>query len=70
MENFRMGACALREGGSHEGGRVPVHLEVPSKADPRGSYGILERQAKQELRWQKTEKAACLSPETAHRLWP
>jgi len=37
MENFLKGAYDLREGGSHEAGRVPVHWEAPSQRGPRGS---------------------------------
>ena len=62
MGNFWTGACAPREGESHEGGRFPVHWEIPSQVGPRGSCGILESWAKQGPRRQKIEKASLLSP--------
>ena len=69
QENFLMGAYALREGESHEAGRVPMHWEASLQVGPRGSCGISESQAKLGLR-QISEKVVLLSPQTAHGLWP
>ena len=61
-EKFWMEACALREAGSHEAGRILVHWEAPSQGGPKGSCRISEIWAKQGLRGQTTEKIALLSP--------
>lgn len=58
-KNFRTGACALREGGSHKGRRVFIHLEAPSQ---EGQRGAAESQAKWGPRQQNTEEVAFLSP--------
>ena len=50
MENFWTGTCALRERGSCEAGRVPMHWEAPSQRGPRGKCIISESQAKQGLK--------------------
>lgn len=68
-KKFWMEACALREAGSHEAGRVLVHWEAPSQGAPKGSCEISESWARQGLRGQKTEKIALLSPSTALGLW-
>ena len=68
-KKFWMEACALREAGSHEAGRVLVHWEAPSQGGPKGSCGISESWAKRGLIGQKTEKIALLSPSTALGLW-
>ena len=57
----------MRECGSDETG-VPMHSETPSQSGPRGSCRLFENWAKYGLRGQKTEKAALLSPLTAHGL--
>ena len=45
-ENFRTGACAPREGGSREEGKVSTHWGIPSQLGPRGSCGTSESHAK------------------------
>ena len=61
QENFLMGAYALREGESHEAGRVPMHWEAPLQS-PKRSCGISENRAKHRIRRHETEKTALLSP--------
>ena len=36
-ENFKMGACALREGGSHEGERISVTRNLHHRQDQGGA---------------------------------
>ena len=38
-----MGACILREGGSHEAGRVPMHWEAPSQTRPKAEQWNLRK---------------------------
>ena len=57
-----MGPCATREEGSPETGGVSVHWEAPLQVGPRGNCGVLENQAKEGLRGQKTEKSCTFQP--------
>ena len=49
----RLDGSLYPEGGSHEAGRVPVHWEAPSQGGPRGTCGISDSQAKQDLEGRK-----------------
>lgn len=63
-----MGACALREGRVMK--EKSSHAFGSSLTDPRGSYGIWKARQSRNLEGRKQKKAALLSPEAAHRLWP